>query len=90
MPPPTPPPNPCKSCKGPTWTWETFPAFFHSADTGATGHNHGGFTAAALETMAKFPMVTMEKWQGSAVEPYMYLLRGTYGSERISHFSCSP
>lgn len=69
VPPPTPPPNPCKTCKGPTWSWDTFPAFFHSADVGGPG---GGFTEAALKTMTKFPMVTMEKWQGATVKPYMY------------------
>eukprot|EP01046_Picozoa_sp_COSAG06_P057103 COSAG06_NODE_11022_length_1580_cov_3.465226_1_plen_326_part_10 len=72
VPPPTPPPNPCRSCKGPIWTWDVFPAFFHSADSGSPSNNGGGFTEAALETIAKFPMVTMEKWQGSAVVPYMY------------------
>ena len=73
VPPPTPPPNPCTTCKGPIWSWDTFPVFFHSSDVGGgTGAPKGGFTEGALQTIARFPMVTIEKWQGSAVEPYMY------------------
>ncbi len=73
VPAPTPPPNPCTTCKGPVWSWDTFPVFFHSSDLGGgTGAPKGGFTKAALQTITRFPMVTIEKWQGSAVEPYMY------------------
>jgi hypothetical protein len=68
-PPPTPPPNPCRTCRGPVWSWDVFPAFFHGSDKGGPG---GGFTAAALDTIARFPMATLEKWQGSAVAPFMY------------------
>jgi len=67
-----PPPNPCRTCKGPIWSWDTFPAFFHSSDTGSASNNKGGFTNAALATITRYPMVTLEKWQGSAAEPYLY------------------
>lgn len=57
----------CPSCIGPTWSWDTIPAFFHSSEhNGTTG---GGFSAEALETITKFPMVTIEKWQGDRVVP---------------------
>eukprot|EP00937_MAST-01D_sp_MAST-1D-sp2_P000218 g218.t1 len=68
-PPPTPPPNPCRTCRGPVWSWDTFPAFFHGSDTSGPG---GGFTDEALDTIARFPMATLEKWQGSAVTPFLY------------------
>ena len=57
--PPAPAPNPCRTCRGPVWTWDVFPAFFHSSDKAGPG---GGFTPEALETIQRFPMVTIEKW----------------------------
>ena len=59
---PAPPPNPCTTCRGPVWDWEKFPAFFHSSDR--NGSAGGGFTDPALDTIARFPMATIEKWQG--------------------------
>ena len=55
----------CRTCKGPVWSWDTVPVFFHSSDTAGPG---GGFTSAALDTISRFPMVTIEKWQGQGVE----------------------
>jgi len=39
------------------------PVAFHSASS-TTGPS-GGFTDAEIETIAKFPLATIEKWQGS-------------------------
>jgi hypothetical protein len=64
------PPARCTSCKGPVWSWDTFPAFFHGSDPNGTAG--GGFTAAALATITRFPMVTLEKWQGASIEPYTW------------------
>lgn len=62
--------SPCTTCKGPQWTWSTFPAFFHGSDPNGTAG--GGFTDEALATITRFPIVTLEKWQGAAIEPYTW------------------
>ena len=41
----------------PVWNWEIFPAFFH-------GSNVDNFTDEDLQFITKFPIVTLEKWQG--------------------------
>ena len=52
----------CKTCKRPTFSWDTFPAFIHISieDTVA-------FSAATLETLVKFPIVTIEKCKHTAM-----------------------
>lgn len=60
----------CSTCQGPEWSSGTFPAFFRGYDPNSTVC--GGFTSAALDTIARFPIVTLEKWQGAAVEPYTW------------------
>jgi len=59
----------CPTCTSPTWSWDTLPAFFHSSE-----HNgpKGGFSSIAMKTISKFPMVTIEKWQGDRVEPSIF------------------
>ena len=54
--------------KFPVRSWETIPAFFHSSEH-VTRANDGGFDQAALAIIEKFPMVTIEKWQGDGVQP---------------------
>jgi hypothetical protein len=44
--------------KGPRFSWDTLPVFFHSSNAS------GPVNAEALKFMAKFPMVTIEKFQG--------------------------
>ena len=56
----------CPTCIGPTWSWDRFPAFFHSSQHDGPG---GGFSPAAIATIARFPMATLEKWQGDQVTP---------------------
>ena len=43
---------------GPKFSWDTLPVFIHSSNAS------GPISAAGLATMARFPMVTVEKFQG--------------------------
>ena len=56
--------SPCTTCRGPQWMWDEFPAFFHGSDPNETAG--GGFAQAALATIARFPIVTLEKFNGKA------------------------
>jgi hypothetical protein len=61
---PAPPPQPnCTTCKWPKHSWATVPASVHTSrrDTGPDGT----FRAADLLDLQKFPLITMEKWQGT-------------------------
>ena len=42
----------------PSFSWETLPVFIH------VGNNSGPFNDAAIDVLAKFAMVTLDKWQG--------------------------
>ena len=42
----------------PQFSWDTLPVFFHSSNTS------GPYSADAIRVIAKYPMVTIEKWQG--------------------------
>jgi hypothetical protein len=61
-PPPAPSPN-CTTCKWPKHSWDTIPASVHTSrsDTGPDG----AFTDADMENLVKFPLITIEKWQGT-------------------------
>jgi hypothetical protein len=48
----------------PQHSWETLPVSFHSS--ALTTNALGEFSAAQLKTIARFPLVTIEKWQGVA------------------------
>jgi hypothetical protein len=52
-------PPPCATCRGPAFSWDTVPKFIHTSN--ATGPVNAG----ALALMARFPMVTVEKFQGA-------------------------
>lgn len=41
----------------PVFSWETLPVFFHSSNAS------GMYTEEALQVIARYPMVTIEKWQ---------------------------
>ena len=45
--------------RGPRFSWDTIPCFFHSSNSS------GPMSSASLALMAKFPMVTIEKFQGA-------------------------
>ena len=47
----------------PQHSWETLPVSFHSS--ALTTNARGEFSAAELLTIARFPLVTIEKWQGT-------------------------
>ena len=55
---PTPSPLPSRGPRMPTFSWDRLPVFFHSANCS------GRFNASSLATIAKFPLVTLEKYQG--------------------------
>ena len=63
-------PPPCSACRKPAHSWRTIPVFFHGSDPNGTAD--GGFTDLALDTITRFPLVTLEKWQGSSVVPYTW------------------
>ena len=62
--PPTPTPSPvlCPSCRRPRWSWATVGdmAFAHLSN------ESGAWSEEALDVLARFPMVTIEKYQGQA------------------------
>ena len=60
----------CKTCVGPRFAWDTMPIAFHCSEpsTGPTG----AFSEAALDTIAKFPLVTIEKWQGMSAPVFLW------------------
>ena len=49
------------SAKLPMFSWDTLPVFFHS------GNESGLYTEESLKIIAKFPMVTIEKFQSDKV-----------------------
>ena len=58
-----PPPQPnCTTCRWPKHSWATIPASIHISRTD-TGPD-GTFRAADMASIKKFPLVTIEKWQG--------------------------
>ena len=48
----------CTTCRGPRFSWDTVPAFIH------TSNKTGPVNSAGLEMMDRFPLVTVEKFQG--------------------------
>jgi hypothetical protein len=53
----------CPTCVHPAHSWATIPVSFHSARDASNAL--GEFTEADMAVIAKFPLVTIEKWQGS-------------------------
>lgn len=54
----------CQSCRGPVHSWDTFPVSFHSSRPNTHGPTGLELSAADLTALAKYPLVTLEKWQG--------------------------
>jgi len=57
------PSSSCPTCIAPTHSWATLPVSFHAS--AIRTNERGEFSAAQLATVARFPLVTLEKWQGS-------------------------
>merc|ERR1719174_3465289 len=53
----------CPHCAAPIHSWDSLPVAFHSSEIAT--NSLGEFSATELETIVKFPLVTIEKWQGS-------------------------
>jgi hypothetical protein len=53
----------CKTCSGPVHSWDTIPVSFHSS--ARTTGPAGLFSDADMDVIKHFPLVTIEKWQGS-------------------------
>ena len=62
---PLPPEYVCKTCRRPTFSWHTLPVFLH-----VSAEDVLRFDARALSTITKFPIVTIEKWQGCKSPDY--------------------
>ena len=56
----------CETCKGPVHSWKTFPVSFHCGRINTRGPTGLEFHPEDIATMAKFPLVTLEKWQASS------------------------
>jgi len=52
----------CKTCRGPIFSWDTMPVFFHGSQR-STGPS-GAFSDNAIKQLIRYPTVTIEKWQG--------------------------
>uniref|UniRef100_A0A1X7VEI8 Uncharacterized protein n=1 Tax=Amphimedon queenslandica TaxID=400682 RepID=A0A1X7VEI8_AMPQE len=61
------------SAKLPMFSWDTLPLFFHSSNAS------GPYSHESLKTIAKFQMVTVEKWQG-------YLVPGVDDDDEMINF----
>ena len=59
--------------KLPMFSWDTLPVYFHSSNAS------GPYTEESLKTIAKFQMVTIEKWQS-------YLVPGVDDEDAMMHF----
>lgn len=57
----------CTTCRGPEFSWDTLPVFVH-----VSKENTLAFSEADLATLTKFPIVTIEKWQGCADPEYSF------------------
>lgn len=52
----------CSKGALPNFSWDTLPVFFHSSNSS------GPYSSEALKVIAKYPMVTIEKWMGYDVK----------------------
>lgn len=60
----------CPGCRRPAHSWATLPVSIHSARTHTDAA--GRWTADDIATIAKFPLVTLEKWQGSQAPVFLW------------------
>ena len=57
----------CQTCRRPDFSWNTIPVFIHVSKEDSLA-----FGEADLQVLTKFPIVTIEKWQGCAAPAYTY------------------
>eukprot|EP01051_Picozoa_sp_SAG22_P002118 SAG22_NODE_92_length_20892_cov_11.188429_10_plen_507_part_00 len=81
------PPSRCSTCRGPVHSWATLPVSFHSSHshTGPTG----AFSELDIETIRKFPLVTIEKWQGAAAREPLARDQQLLSGDRSGAVDCS-
>lgn len=58
-------PPSCKTCQFPHHSWETFPVSFHCGRWDTYGPTGLEWLPEDLAALARYPLVTLEKWQGS-------------------------
>jgi hypothetical protein len=58
-------PQTCTTCKFPNHSWDTFPVSFHSGRPNTYGPTGLEWLPEDLEALARYPLVTIEKWHGS-------------------------
>lgn len=55
----------CTTCHFPQHSWETFPVSFHASRSNTYGPTGLEWLPEDLEALARYPLVTIEKWHGS-------------------------
>jgi hypothetical protein len=55
----------CTTCQFPKHSWDTFPVSFHSGRPNTHGPTGLEWLPEDLEALARYPLVTIEKWHGS-------------------------
>jgi hypothetical protein len=55
----------CTTCQFPQHSWKTFPVSFHSGRPDTHGPTGLEWLPEDLEALARYPLVTLEKWHGS-------------------------
>ena len=62
-----PPTRTCETCRVPEFSWDTLPVFIHLSVQDSLS-----FDSAALSSIAKFKIATIEKWQGCHASNYTF------------------
>lgn len=60
----------CTTCQHPVHSWKTLPVSFHSSKRASD--DHGGFAPEELDVIKRFPLVTIEKWQGDKASLFIW------------------
>eukprot|EP00039_Didymoeca_costata_P016854 m.307435 g.307435 ORF g.307435 m.307435 type:complete len:378 (-) comp16462_c0_seq4:389-1522(-) len=60
----------CSTCKGPIHSWKTMPVSIHCSEGKTT--DTGEFLPEELDIIKRFPLVTIEKWQGEQASKFVW------------------
>jgi len=60
----------CETCRGPIHSWQTLPVSFHSSER--ISESDGGFSSEEVDSIARYPLVTIEKWQGDTASDFVW------------------